>query len=60
MGAKIAYEEWDENKALCAYCQAATAASVASLAIAMPELLRAARQLPDGDAVERMGELVGS
>lgn len=67
MGAKIAFdvvtaftlagEEWAENKALCAYCQAATVASVASLAVAVPELLAAARQLPDGDAVERIREL---
>lgn len=68
MGAKIAYdvvtafvlarEEWAENKALCAYCQAATAASIASLALALPELATAARQLPGGDPVERIREAV--
>ena len=41
-------EEWAENKALCAYCQAATLASFASAALAMPEALRAARHLLGG------------
>lgn len=55
MGGKIAYdvmtalklgqEEWAENKALCAYCQAATVASVVSLVIALPEALKAAQRL---------------
>lgn len=58
MGAKLAYdvftafrlagEEWAENKALCAYCQAATVASVASLIIAVPEVRRAVEQLLAG------------
>jgi uncharacterized membrane protein len=70
MGAKIisdivvalvlAREEWAENKALCFYCQTATAASVASLAIAAPELLSAARQLPGGNLVERIQEATGA
>jgi uncharacterized membrane protein len=70
MGAKIAFdvvtafvlagEEWAENKALCAYCQAATVASVASLAVAVPEMLAAARQLPGGDPVERIRELASA
>lgn len=55
---KLAGEEWAENKALCAYCQAATAASIASLILALPEMISAARQLPNGDPVERIRELV--
>lgn len=39
---KLAGEEWAENKALCAYCQAA---SIASAALALPEAARAARSL---------------
>lgn len=52
MGAKIAgdvvtavqlgREEWAENKALCFYCQVATVCSIASLALAAPEMSRAA------------------
>lgn len=67
MGAKIAYdvatalvlgrEEWAENKALCFYCQMATAASIASLVLALPEMAQAAKQLPGGDPVERIREL---
>lgn len=41
-------EEWAENKALCAYCQAATLASFASAALTLPEALRAARHLLGG------------
>ena len=42
---KLAGEEWAENKALCAYCQAASLISFASLALALPETLRALRRL---------------
>jgi hypothetical protein len=42
---KLAGEEWQENQALCAYCQVATLASLASLGLALPE----AR-----DAIERL------
>lgn len=56
---QLAGEEWAENKAFCAYCQAATAASVASLFLALPEVAAAARQLPNGDVVERIREYVG-
>ena len=42
---KLAQEEWAENKALCAYCQAATAASIVSAALAAPEVIEAARSL---------------
>ncbi|GAB2940043.1 hypothetical protein GCM10027048_00340 [Hymenobacter coalescens] len=55
MGAKIlsdvvtnlvlAREEWKENKALCFYCQTANALSLASLALAVPEVVRAAKNL---------------
>lgn len=36
LGSKLAREEWAENKALCGYCQAATLASLASFALALP------------------------
>lgn len=42
---KLSQEEWAENKALCFYCQVATAASAASLALAIPEMREAAWQL---------------
>jgi Vitamin K epoxide reductase family len=42
---KLAREEWRENRALCAYCQAATLASLASVAVAAPEAIQAARNL---------------
>lgn len=51
MGAKLLYdvmttvklgqEEWQENKALCIYCQAATVATVASAMLAIPEVMHA-------------------
>jgi hypothetical protein len=42
---KLAREEWSENRAFCAYCQAATLASFASVAFALPEAGKAARHL---------------
>lgn len=36
--AELAREEWNGNKKLCPYCQTATLASLASLALAWPEL----------------------
>jgi uncharacterized membrane protein len=45
---KLGREEWAENKALCAYCQAASVASAASLALVLPEAVRAAGQLLGG------------
>jgi uncharacterized membrane protein len=42
---KLAREEWGENRALCAYCQVATACSLASAALALPEAASAARNL---------------
>lgn len=50
--AQLAREEWAENQAFCEYCQAATLASFASLAIAMPEITAALRTIsnqPSGD-----------
>lgn len=38
---KLGQEEWAENRALYAYCQAATAAFLISTALAMPEAWRA-------------------
>jgi uncharacterized membrane protein len=41
----LAREEWRDNRALCAYCQAATLASLASAALAVPEAVKAVRNL---------------
>lgn len=46
--ARLAREEWAENGALCAYCQAASVASLAIAALALPEAARAAQHLADG------------
>lgn len=40
---KLGQEEWAENKALCAYCQVATLCSLASIALAVPEVRKAYR-----------------
>ena len=42
---QLAREEWNENRAFCAYCQAVTLASLASFALALPEAGRAWRAL---------------
>ena len=42
---KLGREAWEENKALCMYCQAATLASLASLVLAVPETRKAIRNL---------------
>jgi uncharacterized membrane protein len=42
---QLAREEWNENRAFCAYCQAATLAFLASFALALPEAGRAWRAL---------------
>jgi uncharacterized membrane protein len=42
---KLATEEWKENKALCFYCQTANVLSIASLALAVPEVLKAAKNI---------------
>ncbi len=46
---KLGQEEWTETRALCGYCQAATVASLVSAGIAMPEAVRAVRQVLSGD-----------
>ena len=45
VAAELGREEWKENKALCAYCQAATLCSLASVALAIPETWRAIKAL---------------
>ncbi|MDF7811876.1 vitamin K epoxide reductase family protein [Hymenobacter sp. YC55] len=42
---KLGQEEWQENKALCFYCQVATVASVTSLALAVPEAVKGFKKL---------------
>jgi hypothetical protein len=46
---KLGREEWQENEALCDYCQTATLASLASAGLALPEAVEATRTLLDGD-----------
>ena len=41
----LAREEWQENQALCAYCQTASALSLVSAALAVPEAVRGLRSL---------------
>lgn len=42
---QLANEEWAENKALCTYCQAASALSIASVVFAVPEVIEAVKNL---------------
>ncbi len=42
---KLAQEEWSTNQKLCAYCQAATVASIASAALAIPEAIKGVQRL---------------
>ncbi|MGI9089793.1 MAG: vitamin K epoxide reductase family protein [Gemmatimonadaceae bacterium] len=42
---RLAREEWQDNKKLCEYCQVGTAVSLASAALAMPEAIRATRNV---------------
>jgi uncharacterized membrane protein len=42
---KLAQEEWAENKALCSYCQVATLISAATVALTLPEAVRASKAL---------------
>lgn len=42
---QLAREEWAENKAFCAYCQTASALSIASAVLAVPELSKAVRNV---------------
>ena len=41
----LARKEWQENRALCAYCQTASMLSLASAALARPEAARSLRTL---------------
>ncbi|QNH63804.1 vitamin K epoxide reductase family protein [Hymenobacter sediminicola] len=41
----LSREEWQENKALCFYCQMATVASVVSLVLALPEASKGLKKL---------------
>ncbi len=43
LGVILTKEEWQENKALCFYCQVATLASLVSVGVALPEAIRAAK-----------------
>ena len=38
---ELAREEWSENKAFCEYCQVATVCSIASIVLAVPEVMTA-------------------
>lgn len=40
----LAKKEWQQNKALCSWCQVATAISAVSIALALPEALKALRR----------------
>jgi uncharacterized membrane protein len=42
---ELAREEWSENKAFCEYCQVATLCSIASIVLAVPEVMTAVRTL---------------
>jgi len=42
---ELAREEWSENKAFCEYCQVATVCSIASIVLAVPEVMTAVRTL---------------
>lgn len=45
ISAELAREEWSENEAFCEYCQVATLCSLASLALAAPEVNTAVKTL---------------
>ena len=42
---KLGREEWAENKALCSWCQVATLVSAATVALTLPEAVRASKAL---------------
>jgi uncharacterized membrane protein len=54
---KLGKEEWDENGALCGYCQAATVASIASVALAVPEAVKAVDHLLGGSNERRLSDV---
>lgn len=43
--AELAREEWNENQALCPYCQVATLCSLVSAVLIIPETTQALRKL---------------
>ena len=43
LAGRLAVKEWRDNKQLCSWCQVATAASVATLAAALPEAIKAVK-----------------
>lgn len=45
---KLGLEEWQVNKKLCFYCQASTVAAIAAAALALPEAVKAARNVLQG------------
>jgi uncharacterized membrane protein len=47
---KLAKEEWEDNRALCAYCQTATIASFASAMLSLPEAAEALGILKSGES----------
>ena len=42
---KLGQEEWQANKAFCAYCQASTVATLATVVLAAPEVVKAVKNL---------------
>ncbi|WP_375429483.1 vitamin K epoxide reductase family protein [uncultured Sphingomonas sp.] len=46
----LAAQEWRDNKALCSWCQVATALSAATLGLAVPEAVRALRAVEGATA----------
>ena len=40
----LAKKEWRDNKALCSWCQVATALSAVTVALAVPEAVKALRE----------------
>lgn len=56
---ELAREEWAENKALCAYCQAATVASLASIVLAWPEVRTAITMLRRGNRSNSVAQQAG-
>ena len=42
---QLGTEEWAENKALCSWCQVATAVSAVTVMLTLPEAVRAARAI---------------
>ena len=47
---ELTREEWAVNKALCFYCQVASACSIASAVLSLPEALRAVQTINNGSS----------